>query len=371
MPLFMDFHKFSEIENIAVDDVIKAHVADLSVQEQYGVKYHQFWINQKAGMVFCLTEGPDAKTCELVHQMAHGNIACAITEVEPGDFKLMMGEKHRVEHGLVKTEDGRIDMGYRNILVVSVRAITEAGSSKELQLLQIPHWAKVIVAEKIKEFNGRELRWDADGSLIGVFNEATDAVSCSQQIQRKLLEAAGEPKVIFKIGISADQPVTKDGEFFSHAVKLAHWLCLAADDNQIIASSLVKKLCQEPTQTTSLFKYLEAPEEDFVSNLLTVADHNLGNNDFTIDDMCKDIGISRPQLYRKITSLTGRAPNDFLRDIRMERALTLLKQKTGNISQVALEVGYNNPSYFSKCFHEKFGCTPSEASARQYAQARH
>jgi len=51
----------------------------------------------------------------------------------------------------------------------------------------------------------------------------------------------------------------------------------------------------------------------------------------------------------------------------MEKALTLLKHKAGNIAQVALEVGYNNPSYFAKCFSEKFGCMPSEISANQYA----
>jgi AraC-like DNA-binding protein len=363
----MDFHNFTPVANITIDDVLKAHMADLSIQEQYGVKYHQFWINQKAGTVFCLTEGPDAKTCELVHQMAHGNIACAITEVEPGNFKIIMGEKLQIDHGLVKTEDGRIDIGYRNILVASVRAITEAGSSKELQLLQIPHWAKVIVSDKILEFHGRELRWDADGSIIGVFNEATDAVTCAQQIQNKLMNSSGGANVIFKIGISADQPVTKDGEFFTKSIKLAHRLCTTAEDNQILASSLVRKLCKEAVPGTSRFKYLEAAEEDFVSSLLEIAHRNLANKNFTIESMCKDIGVSRPQLYRKVTSLTGRAPNDFLRDIRMEKALNLLMQKTGNISQVALEVGYNNPSYFSKCFADKFGCMPSEVLARQYA----
>jgi AraC-like DNA-binding protein len=176
-----------------------------------------------------------------------------------------------------------------------------------------------------------------------------------------------EPSVIFKMGISADQPVTKDGEFFTKAIKLAHRLSSTADDNQILASSLVKRLCPEASYASTLFRYLETPEEDFISNLLEITHRNLANKNFTIESMCKDIGISRPQLYRKITSLSGRAPNDFLRDIRMEKALTLLTQKTGNISQVALEVGYNNPSYFSKCFAEKFGCMPSEVSARQYA----
>ena len=360
MALFMDFHK---LDNITVDEVISAHMADLSIQEKYGVKYHQFWVNQKAGTVFCLTEGPDAKTCELVHQLAHGNIACAITEVETGTYKLFMGENQQVDHGVVKKQDGSIDLGYRNILVASIRGMTNARDSKELPLLQIPHWAKIVASQSISEFHGREVKWDADDSLIGVFNDATDAVECARQIQRELLDFDHEPNVVFKIGISADQPVTKDGEFFTKAIKLAHRLSSTAENNQILISSLVKKLSkEEDAPASSNIKYLDPTEEQFVTDLLDITDQNLSNKSFDIESMCKDIGVSRPQLYRKITLITGRAPNDFLRNIRMEKALTLLKQKAGNISQVALEVGYNNPSYFAKCFADKFGCTPSEVS---------
>lgn len=357
MPLFMDFHKF---DSITIADVATAHLADQSIQDKYGVKYHQFWVNQDSGTVFCLTEGPDAKTCEMVHQIAHGNIACAMTEVEPGHFKILMGEKHFVDHGVVKKEDGNIDLGYRTMLVASVRGTTNACNSSDLHLLQIPQWAKALTCQNISTFHGREVKWEADDSIIGVFNEAAEAVNCARQIQRELLN--NESKVIFKIGISADQPVTKDGEFFTKAISLAHRLSFAAEDNHILASSLVKRLCWGDHASTTL-KYLDLPEEQFVSDLLTIANQNLSDRAFNIESICKDIGVSRPQLYRKTTSLTGRAPNDFLREIRMEKALTLLKQKSGNISQVALEVGYNNPSYFSKCFAEKFGCMPSEITA--------
>jgi hypothetical protein len=75
----MDFHQF---ESITVEDVKKAHIADISVQEKFGVKYHQFWVNEVSGSVFCLVEGPDTKTCELCHQVAHGNIASGQTHLE-------------------------------------------------------------------------------------------------------------------------------------------------------------------------------------------------------------------------------------------------------------------------------------------------
>lgn len=96
MPLFMDFHK---IENITIEDVKSAHIADKKVQDKYGVKYHQFWVNHEAGTVFCLMQGPDKESCEAVHREAHGNIACAMTEVEPGLYEMIMGPGQKIDHG--------------------------------------------------------------------------------------------------------------------------------------------------------------------------------------------------------------------------------------------------------------------------------
>ena len=63
---------------------------------------------------------------------------------------------------------------------------------------------------------------------------------------------------------------------------------------------------------------------------------------------------------RKIIALTGESPSDIIKRVRVTRASKLLKQKFGNISEIALEVGFSNPAYFSKCFREQFGLTPSE-----------
>lgn len=356
MPLFMDFHK---IENITVDDVLKAHMADISIQEKYGVKYHQFWVNQEVGTVFCLTEGPDAKTCELVHQMAHGNVACAITEVEPGNYQLLMGRNQKVDHGLVKHENGTIDIGYRSILIISIRAITQAGSSKDLGLLQIPHWAKHLAIHLVKSNNGREVNWDLDDCIVGVFNDASDAVHCSIELKKQLSHHSATPDVILKMGIGSGQPVTEDGEFFTATINLAHRLCTSAFDNQILAASLVKHLCGNFKDHEHAVRFLDEQEERFISSVIQITYQNAANKNFNIENICKQVGISRPQLYRKLTALTGRAPSDFLRDVRLEMALGLLKRKYGNIAQVAFEVGYNNPSYFAKCFADKFGCTPS------------
>lgn len=359
MPLYMDFHKF---ENISVDTVKTAHTADEAIQDEYGVKYHQFWVNEGEGSVFCLVEGPDKETCEKVHQIAHGNLACALTEVEQVMYEKLMGKDIRVNHGHVQRADGSEDLGYRSILVASVYGTTALKGSTDLSLLT-PHWARKIIAERISHCNGRDMKWEADDSLIGIFDDTTLAVQCALHIQESLIQNMKQESsgIIFKIGISASQPVTKDGDFFNEAIKLAHRLSTTVQDNQVLTSSLVKRLCMDEKllANENLIRSLSASEEEFISRLLGITEANLSEQDFDLDNLSNEICISRPQLYRKVKALTGRSPNDFVHALRMSKALALLKQKKANITEIAFETGFNSPSYFTKCFTEKFGCKPS------------
>lgn len=355
----MDFH---HIENVTVEDVKRAHMADVAIQDKYGVRYLQFWVNQEAGAVFCLIEGPDPETCEKVHQLAHGNIACALTEVETGFYEMMMGAGHTVnDYGLVQKKNGSLDTGYRTILVVSVYGITKATASSDLSMLLTPTWARKIVREQMERSGGRHLAWDADDSLIAVFDDATDAVSCALYIKKELERfEPKQPDIIFKMGLSASQPVTMEGDFFKEAIKLGHCLSLTAPGNQVLTCALVRKICKnEDIFSDDAIKSLNTNEQEFISALIRIAESKISDQQFDLNKLCNEICVSRPQLYRKITALTGRSPNDFIIDLRMRKALSLLKQKKSGIAEVAFNSGFNSPSYFSKCFIEKFGCTPS------------
>ena len=70
--------------------------------------------------------------------------------------------------------------------------------------------------------------------------------------------------------------------------------------------------------------------------------------------------VSKSLLHKKFVSLTGEAPVEFIRRVRLNRAAKLIENKFGNLSEVALEVGFNNPSYFAECFKKQFGITPSQ-----------
>ncbi|MFN2524927.1 MAG: DUF4242 domain-containing protein [Actinomycetota bacterium] len=82
MPLFMDVHNLEG--GVAAGDVAKAHAADVETQSQYGVNYKSYWVDEKAGKIFCLVDAPDADTAVRVHREAHGLVADEIYEVSEG-----------------------------------------------------------------------------------------------------------------------------------------------------------------------------------------------------------------------------------------------------------------------------------------------
>jgi len=80
---------------------------------------------------------------------------------------------------------------------------------------------------------------------------------------------------------------------------------------------------------------------------------------FNVEGLGRQMGLSKSQLYRKITSLAGCSPNTFLKEYRLRNAAKSIEQRQGNIAEIAFESGFSSPSYFTKCFHKKFGILPS------------
>ena len=97
-----------------------------------------------------------------------------------------------------------------------------------------------------------------------------------------------------------------------------------------------------------------------MKKLLGVIEENMSDPAFSIEQLSSEAGLSRSQLFRKLKALTGDTPTLFVRNLRLRRAKQLLEQRYGNVNEVAFKVGFNNTSYFFKCFKERFGVTPGE-----------
>jgi transcriptional regulator GlxA family with amidase domain len=101
-------------------------------------------------------------------------------------------------------------------------------------------------------------------------------------------------------------------------------------------------------------------DEVFLRNAVEVVEKNIDDTELDIETFSKQMGVSRMQMYRKLSALTGMTIKEFIRDIRLKRAAQLLDQKNLNVSEVAYAVGFKDLSHFRKCFREKFGMNATE-----------
>ena len=101
------------------------------------------------------------------------------------------------------------------------------------------------------------------------------------------------------------------------------------------------------------------PEDSFLHKVHTIVASNYTNEAFGLPQLCQKIGMSRSQLFRKMKALTDMAPSDLIRKHRLNKAQSLLKNGTANVAEAAWQVGFKDPSYFSKLYQEEFGETPN------------
>lgn len=105
-------------------------------------------------------------------------------------------------------------------------------------------------------------------------------------------------------------------------------------------------------------------DEQFLQKAHMLVYKNMSNVDYTVEELSNDLGISRTLFYKKILTLTGKPPLEFIRTLRMKRAAQLLEKSQLNVSEVAFRVGYNDPKYFRKHFRNEFGVLPSKYSGK-------
>ena len=101
-------------------------------------------------------------------------------------------------------------------------------------------------------------------------------------------------------------------------------------------------------------------DEKFLQNAIKVIEEHMDDHEFEVRKLQDEVGMSRMQLFRKLKAVTGQTPSEFIRTVRLKRAAKLFEQNYGNVAQVAYEVGFNNLSYFAKCFKELYKVAPSD-----------
>jgi signal transduction histidine kinase/DNA-binding response OmpR family regulator/ABC-type xylose transport system substrate-binding protein len=137
---------------------------------------------------------------------------------------------------------------------------------------------------------------------------------------------------------------------------------LARIENLLRQRQLLKNLYQGAQEAEKEISesHLEDRDKQFLKQLQAIIQQNLSDSEFGVEDMGQKIGLSRVQLYRKVKAMTGSSVVDLLRKARLAKAKRLLETRSMSVSEVAYDVGFSAPSYFTKCFKDEYGMLPGD-----------
>jgi AraC-like DNA-binding protein len=361
MPIFMDRHDVSE--SVTAEIVAGLHQQDLKIQHQFGCRGLTYWFDDKRKNAFCLIEGPDSNAILRMHRESHGDVPHSIIEVEASIVESFLGRIGDPE----KARDTELniinDPAFRTIMFLSLDQLAITGNDSSPGHLSLRHLQDGI-QKALRSFDGNAVEQTGFHYLVS-FKSVTKAVQAALEIRllnRQVRKNQGKGGTGLRIGLSAGVPVTNKQLIFEDTIKSAERLSAIAG-NEIVVSSEVWDLYKSENSKSAVkgkgIRPLGEAEEAFVTRLMDFTDRHWTNSNLKVADFCKPLGSSRAQFYRKLIAITGKSPNAFIKDYRLNEALKLLKKKESNISEIAFETGFSSPSYFSKCFQKKYGYYPS------------
>ena len=345
----MDIHTVDSDE-FSAEDVVKAHMEDLAIQDRYNVKQLKYWVNEQAKTIFCLTEGPNKEACNQVHLQSHGNTACNIIEVSDNEYNLFMGQGTNVDD-LAQTKSGELDPGYRTIILINVISFEQNN---------------IDYLNKIKQFilehNGIIVR-EPNHQIMITFMYATDALSFASAIRELLLSAS--ETLEYNLAIVSGKPVDENGSsFFEETKAKINTICglglnkkMYLDQETIVLS---EKEMQLNKALQSNFIILKKDDFLFATKIYNIIREQFKKSDFKSEDLITEIGLSKSQANRKIKAITGFAPNQLIQESKLQSALIQMANGRKTIAETAYESGFNSPAYFTRVFKKRFNISPSD-----------
>ena len=361
MPIYMDRHDVSE--SVTAENVAHLHQEDLKIQHNFGCRGLTYWFDEKRKTAFCLVEAPDEKAIYEMHSEAHGQVPNQIIEVDISIVESFLGriEDPQYEHAsglnIIDEPAFRVIMitGFDDCAFKKGKALAAEGAFNLASCMK-------SLATFFTRFDGRIVKQYQNDFLVS-FKSVSQAIRCAIEINRKFSESIGSSEMNLKTGIGQGVPFSGNDSFFEESVQMTQRLFYISN-SKIVISHEVKKLFINENPGAhldrDLFVALTLSDEKFLNQLMNYMESNWKNPNLQIDDLTRHLGHSKSQLYRKMTSLTSVSPNSFIKYYRLHKALDLIKEQSGNVSEVAYESGFNSPSSFAKCFHKRYGVLPSD-----------
>jgi class 3 adenylate cyclase len=222
-------------------DVAAAHMKDLEIQDQYGVRYLTYWFDEPRGSAFCLVDAPDIDAAKKVHELAHGQVATEFIEVDLSAVEAFLG-RIADPSGLRPQDRPVMDTAHRTIMftdiVDSIGMTARLGDARAVEMVRAHD---SIVRRSLRETDGREVKHTGDG-LMASFPDATRAADCARAVQRAIdaFNRNSAEALRVRIGIHAGEPVEDSNDLFGSTVQMAARLCKEAAPSTILISEEVR-----------------------------------------------------------------------------------------------------------------------------------
>lgn len=211
-------------------------MADLGAQSEYGTKYLTYWFDYDRQSAFCLVDAPDAETVSRVHAAAHGGVPSEVIPVDESVVGAFLGRV--TDPGAEAIEDS----AFRAILFTDIVDSTAIGFryGDDVAIALVGRHDDAVRAA-LGEHAGREVKHTGDG-IMASFRDVSQAIRAAMSIQQRLADDPGEPELQVRIGISAGEPVDRNGDLFGLTVNLASRVCDAAGAGEILTVDAVRAL---------------------------------------------------------------------------------------------------------------------------------
>ncbi|WP_291909065.1 hybrid sensor histidine kinase/response regulator transcription factor [Chitinophaga sp. CB10] len=217
--------------------------------------------------------------------------------------------------------------------------------------------------------NGKE-GWEKVKQLLpdlvvsDVMMPVMDGVTMAKKIRNEMATAHIPVILLTAMGSEQKQLEALDAGINDYITKPFTYEVLESRIKNLLAHQLyMQKRFQKQIDVSPEEVTITPVDEQFMKQALAIVERNMDNPDFSVEEFSSEMCMSRVTLYRKIMSLTGKAPLDFIRSIRLKRAARLLQSSGLSVSEIAYQVGFNDPKVFRKFFKQEFNDTPSQYAA--------
>lgn len=341
---------------------IPANMQEKIFERFFQTDVPQSMVNQGTGIGLAITK-------EFVN--LHNGVIKVKSEPEKGTSFIVLLPAKKFYEPAVTAERKSLSTGEAEPIIVEESQ--QSGRKKTILIVEDNEDLRFYLKDNLKRqyhieeaTNGKE-GWEKAKSLnpdlvvSDIMMPLMDGVEMARKIKTEtltahipiiLLSAMGsQEKQLEGLNVGVNDYITKPFTFEILASKIR---------NLIAQQKLLQKRFQTQIEVNPSEVTVTPVDEKFLKQALEVVEKHIDEPDFSVEDFSREMFMNRVTLYRKILSITGKTPLEFIRSIRLKRAAQLLEKSGMSIAEIAYEVGFNNPKVFSKSFKEEFTVSPSQ-----------